>query len=329
MRVARTVSLAGLLFTLVACGASAPTARFDPQEPAPTMTPLPPDDPLRQDAAAIARDLSITPEEVLRRLQLQDAIGRLDTTLAAQHPDTFAGLWIQHEPVYRIVVAFTRDGESTVRPYVADTPLEAEIEVRTAVASHQELQAAQAAAQRQLYALGLPFDSGLNVQANQVELYVTDRPLFEQRMAEAGLTLPDHVAVVTTYEPVGAEPPFPVTPVPDVAMPQLRVPSGATPAALLTGTLVVEDGCLRVREDEGDSSYLVIWQPDYYLTDSDGVLEILDRGGFVVARVGEPIRLGGGATSAGAAVINPQLQTSIPSSCGGPYWFMGGIEPRW
>lgn len=305
---------------------AAPAAPVAPQPP-PTATLLP-NDPLRQDAAAIAGDLGITPDEALRRLQLQDEIGDLDARLAAGHPDTFAGLWIQHEPVYRIVVAFTRDGEATIRPYVAGTLLEPEIEVRTATATLEELQAAQAAARRQLDAIGLTFDSGINLPANQVELYVTDRALFAQRMAEAGLTLPAHVVVVTTYEPVGADPPFPITPVPNVSMPQLRVRSGAMMQALLTGTLLVEDGGLHVRLDEADTSYLVIWQPDYYLTDSDGTLEILDRGGFVVARVGEPIRLGGGATSAGAAEFNPQLQVPIPPSCGGPYWLMGQIEPR-
>lgn len=131
-------------------------------------------------------------------------------------------------------------------------------------------------------------------------------------MAQAGLTLPDHVAVITMDEPVGAEAPFPVTPVPAVAMPQLRVRSGATPAALLIGTLIVEEGCLRVREEEGASSYLVIWQPDYYLTDCDRVLEILDRGGGVVARVGERVRMGGGIPPAGVAELNP-IDASLTS----------------
>jgi len=59
-------------------------------------------------------------------------------------------------------------------------------------------------------------------------------------------------------------------PVSDVAMPQLRMCSGTTPAALLIEVLIVEGGCLRVREEVIDASYLVIWQPDYYLSDHDG-----------------------------------------------------------
>ncbi|NJO84350.1 MAG: hypothetical protein HC828_17270 [Blastochloris sp.] len=285
------------------------------------------DDPLRQDAAAIAADLGITPAEALRRLELQDAVSRLENALAAEHPDTFAGLWIQHEPVYRIVVAFTQDGAAIIRPYITGTPLEADIDVRTAAASHQELQAAQTALRRQLNLLKLGFDSGLNVPANQVEVYVTDHPLFAQRMAEAGVTLPPQVVVITTHEPVGAAPPFPVTPVPSVDMPQLRVRSGAMMQALLSGTLIVEDGCLRVREEGGDTRYLVIWQPDYYLSDRDGTRVILDRDGHVVAQVDAPIRLSGGVTSAGVAELNPQLQAPIPVSCGGPAWRMGQIEP--
>jgi hypothetical protein len=45
---------------------------------------------------------------------------------------TFAGLWIQHEPAYRVRVAFNRDGEETIRPYVGGTPLAGLIKVRAA-----------------------------------------------------------------------------------------------------------------------------------------------------------------------------------------------------
>jgi hypothetical protein len=159
-----------------------------------------------------------------------------------------------------------------------------------------------------------------------VELYVTDRPRFEQRLAASGRSLPAHVVLVTTYEPLGPEPPFALTPVPAVAMPQLQVGGGPFMAALLEGTLIVEQGCLRVRPAWKGPSYLVIWQPDYYLTETEGALEILDRSGAVVARVGEPIAMGGGETSAGAAELHPQLIAPIPAECGGPYWIMGTLQ---
>ena len=62
--------------------------------------------------------------EAIRSATLQqDAAGILGAALEQYEAETFAGLWLQHEPEYRVVVAFTRDGEKTIRPYVADTPL--------------------------------------------------------------------------------------------------------------------------------------------------------------------------------------------------------------
>jgi len=331
---AKPVLFLALALALSGCGASAavtppggqetPPATRPPaiQEVPPTMTPA--DDALRQDAEALARDLGITPEEALRRLQLQPAAGELDAALAEAEPDTFAGLWIEHEPAYRVVAAFTRDGEATIRPYVAGTPLEGVVEVRAAALSLAELRAAQAEAGRRLKAIGLAFDSSVNLRANQVELYVTDRQLLERSLAQAGLALPDHVAVVTIYEPAGAAPPVPLTPVPGLALPQLRVRSGAFMAALLQGTLVAHDGCLRVSPGDGAPGHLILWQPDYYLTDSGGTPAILDRTGAVVARVGEPIQVGGGEVPF-TDDLAAQLQSPVPPECGGPYWLMGEL----
>ena len=36
--------------------------------------------------------------------------------------DTFAGLWIQHQPEHRFVVLVTHDGEETIRPYIEGEP---------------------------------------------------------------------------------------------------------------------------------------------------------------------------------------------------------------
>ena len=93
--------------------------------------------------------------------------------------------------------------------------------------------------------------------------------------------------------------------------------------ALLIGELVVEDGCLRVR-GEGEN-HLVIWQADYFLTDNDGLLEILDETGKGVATVGETIYLGGGEQR---TVDDAQLRQPIPEACGGPYWRMGEFLPE-
>jgi hypothetical protein len=79
------------------------------------------------------------------RLALQDEIGELGAALEANEADTFAGLWIEHEPEYRVVVAFVGDaGEEVIRPYLQTYPALADIiELRTAQYTLAELLAAQ------------------------------------------------------------------------------------------------------------------------------------------------------------------------------------------
>ena len=77
--------------------------------PTPSSQPATPtlevSDALRRDASAMAEELGISVDEALRRLQYQDGIGDLQAALMANEHDTFAGLWIEHQPEYRIVIA--------------------------------------------------------------------------------------------------------------------------------------------------------------------------------------------------------------------------------
>jgi len=269
--------------------------------------------------------------EAIRRATLQqDAAGILGTALEQYEAETFAGLWLQHEPEYRVVVAFTRDGEKTIRPYVADTSLAGLIEVRPAEATYAELMAAQREAHRLLeeagLSLGLSFSSGGNVQESRIEIYVTDRALFDATLKEVNVRLPDHVEVVTVYEPLGDDVPFAVTPEPSIHFPQLRMRTSTFMTALLVGTLVVKDGCLRASAGDSDEGYLIIWQTDYFLNNHEGVIEILDRNGQAVARVGEEIRMGGGEVPL-TADLERALRAPLPEQCDGPYWLMGEIVP--
>ena len=72
----------------------------------------------RQTAEEMAAQWGVPADEAYQRLRVEDAIGTLQTELAVWEVDTFAGLWIEHEPGYAVVVAFTRDGEKTLKPYL-------------------------------------------------------------------------------------------------------------------------------------------------------------------------------------------------------------------
>ena len=100
------------------------------------------------------------------------------------------------EPEYRVVVAFTRDGEETIAKYVQDGPLMDIIELRTADATLEELKRAQREAGLIVRGLGFQAASGINVFENRAEIYVRDRSRLEEALQESRQTLPAHVHIV-------------------------------------------------------------------------------------------------------------------------------------
>jgi hypothetical protein len=157
-------------------------------------------DPLLRDAQGYASDTGVSTDEALHRLQLQDGIGELGAELSTNEVKTFAGLWIEHTPEYRVVVQFTHDGEDTIKPYLKQhTELADIVEVRTANVSLADLERAQTNASDSVRASGIPADSGINVYNNSVELYVVkaDRSRFDNALQKGEIRLPDNVRVIT------------------------------------------------------------------------------------------------------------------------------------
>jgi hypothetical protein len=136
----------------------------------------------------------ITPEEALQRFSISDAFSGLGAELETGEPETFAGLWIQHEPTFRIAIAFTRGGEETVEKYVSEN-LTAYVEVRTAKYSLAELESAQNEVITSLRNMGIPFCGGIDVINNHVDLDVTDRTEIDNVIKEGRLTIPGCVEI--------------------------------------------------------------------------------------------------------------------------------------
>ena len=94
--------------------------------------------------------------------------------------------------------------------------------------------------------------------------------------------------------------------------------------ALLTGKLNVVDGCLYVDDSNSDTSYLLVWPPDFTLSiDADAVL-LFNGAGAVVARVGEEVRFSGGEVKS-VRYLDEHVRQSLPSDCPGPYWIVGDV----
>ena len=176
-------------------GDSSPETETTP-EPTTSGTPERELSPIEQDAQHYAEQYGIELSEAVTRLLLQEPIGKLGAELEDKEADTLAGFWIQHRPEYRVVVAFTKDGESTIAKYVQDGPLLEFIEVRTAETTLRDLERAQLEVGRLVADLGFSVASGINVFENRVEIYASDRTALEKALRESGKTLPDHVVIL-------------------------------------------------------------------------------------------------------------------------------------
>ncbi|MBN1180301.1 MAG: hypothetical protein JXD18_13900, partial [Anaerolineae bacterium] len=276
-------------------------------------------DALRRDAESYAEAHDVPLDEAIRRLKQQDPVGELNAVLQEQETGVFGGLWIQHEPEHKVIVLVTGDAADRERirhRYVQGGPLEETVEIREAQATLAELETAQAETLRILEEIGSRADTGVDVRENCVSLYVADSDALLEEIDAAGLALPDHVCIESTG-PYAETPPL--DPPPGVVFPRQHPPEGlrVEMTALLIGELRENDGCLRIGEE--GHGHLIIWPYDHTVTAEDGMLQILDGSGVLVARVGDVVRVGGGETrSPGSAT-----PTEIPARCTGPYWIAG------
>jgi len=304
MRKPVLLTILSMILTLLVVSPCAPGARAGP----------PVSDGLLRDAEAYAEDQGISLDEAIRQLRLQDPVGELNAVLQEREGDVFGGLWIQHEPEYRVIVLVTGDEERIRRRYVAGGPLEGEVEVQQAEATLEELEAAQAATMRTLGEVGSRANSGIKVQENCVSVFVANPEALQEKLDAAGAALPEPVCIEVTG-PYAEAPPL--DPPPGIVFPRQHPPEGlrAEMAALMIGELLEEHGCLRV--GEADQSQLVIWPYDHTVTAAeDGRLQVSDGSGSVVARVGDIVRLGGGQVP----TAEDATPIEIPDRCGGPYW---------
>jgi hypothetical protein len=186
----------GTLFSTTACDITS-TPSADEPTVFPGLTPTIPkaneaavlssQEAMHPDGQQYVKDLGVSLEEAIRRLQVQNEIGRLRATLRANEPDTFAGLWLQHQPEFRIMVHFTQNGKSTVRPYIEDKAWVDLVEVRPARVTLSSLEAVLAETGRILDKLDFKVSFSLNEPENRVEVYVTDQPWFEGELQKANL----------------------------------------------------------------------------------------------------------------------------------------------
>jgi hypothetical protein len=180
-----------------------PTGNFTGPGPDPN-SPLPEEmknNPELITATIYAEHFGISVDEALKRLQLQRNFSQVGLELKLESPEaeTFAGLWWQHEPEFRLVVAFTRDGEETLKKHLDEemTPFLPYLEVRMVQYSLAELKTAQLQMMSTLRELDIPHNSGIDIMTNRVTIEFAEsiRKQVEETIRSGKLIVPENVTI--------------------------------------------------------------------------------------------------------------------------------------
>lgn len=96
-------------------------------------------------------------------------------------------------------------------------------------------------------------------------------------------------------------------------------------SAIISGILKLyhPQRCPRIQSESGITDYLPIWPAEYSLQITDGVVEIRNGSGGVIAREGEEVLVHGAPVpSSWDSEQFRQLKRDIPGDCFGPYWIV-------
>jgi hypothetical protein len=98
--------------------------------------------------------------------------------------------------------------------------------------------------------------------------------------------------------------------------------------ALVDGLLIEENGCLRVTDESYEEGFLIVWPFDTDISIAGEDIDLLNGDDQVVARVGEALRIAGGAMESTTSMGRyDDLIPGLPiDGCAGPYWVAGELE---
>ncbi len=128
---------------------------------------------------AYSQTYRVSVTEAARRLSLIQQAGRLERRLQLELPDTFAGLYIEHHPEFRVVVKFTSDAQARLATYTRDPEFVAETSPR----SLEILLATQEELGEQLRSAGVQFESGLDIRNSEINVFVLDPVVVSKRVS--------------------------------------------------------------------------------------------------------------------------------------------------
>lgn len=300
--------------------------------------------------ALYARAYCVSVEEAERRMaiQLRDAvgprtepgppplppapdasIGALQETLKVEEPETFAGLWIQHQPTYGVVVAFARNAAATLAKYTKD-PLF--IPLDRSGPTLVELRAAQERLMADFQRLGIRW-AGISSDESSgtvnVDLAQDAAPIIAAAQ-ERKLQLPDFVRFTEPRPlPYPAPPPAKASDRRVRSFPQLAFRTDMYPSTLVgvpdvQARLALVDGCLKLLVT-GEEPRTALWQASDALDLSDPArVSVLDRLSGIRVLAGTDIVLMG----LQPGEVAPPKDLVGTEGCPGPYRVVRGFLPR-
>ena len=256
----------------------------------------------------------ITLDEATLQLELGAAISQLQSKLRRNEPGSFAGLWVEHTPEYKVVVCFTGNGDETIRPYIQSGALSEIVEVRMVDLSEATLIASQRSAVQIADEFGIDNHSSVDVRNNRVDFYVADKADLYSKLAARGVSLPLGVSVVQA-EYLSNPTANSSTPPPVVV---------TVLAAAIGGSLIEEDDCLRIGDSSGSDA--IVWQKDVLEVERQGnTFQIIEGDKQPVTwRLGDEIRGGGGSIS--RRIADEHAGAGFSERCEGPYFLLGSLD---
>jgi len=273
-----------------------------------------------------ARDYCVTLAEAERRMAIQGShvAGTLMQRVAAGEPSTFAGLWFEHQPEYRVKVAFTRDAAATLARYTSD-PLF--VPVDRPGPTLIELRAETERVARDLETIGSRFNmASANEQTGRGEVALaTDIEPVLQAKREGRIRIPDFIDLIPPPPLKVTVPlPFPGGAERLAAFPRAKFRRSGISILMGSGKVqpYARNGCLVM--DTEDGPLTILWpneaQPDL---SRNGVIEIVDRTNGEKFAVGEAIAVEDGVVFDASNV--PAIDES--ARCPGPYAYVPNFEP--
>jgi hypothetical protein len=135
--------------------------------------PLTNESPTDYDMRMYSADIGINAQELKWRNVIIDKARYLEGLLSRKESTTFAGLWLEQKPKFRIVVQFAGKPQKNISAYIYDKEVAKIIEVRTATVSLIDLYKIRAKTEAVITNAEINFSSGTDVMKNRVELYIT------------------------------------------------------------------------------------------------------------------------------------------------------------